>query len=120
MAKRGGRRDAAKEANWRRWVALQTSSGLNIRAFCQREQLSEASFYAWRKELMRRTTEAEADHTSTSAAKIAKFAEVRITPTPACQPIELVLSHAYRVVIPPGFDRASLQAVLEILERPTC
>jgi len=47
MAK--GDRDAAKEQFWREAVARQASSGLNVRAFCQQEQLTESAFYAWRR-----------------------------------------------------------------------
>jgi transposase-like protein len=60
MAKR---RDAAREARWRELVAEQRGSGLSVRAFCRREQLAEASLYAWRRELARRDGEpAQAGH----------------------------------------------------------
>jgi hypothetical protein len=52
MARR--QRDPAKEKFWRRALARFRSSGLSVRAFCDRELLSEPSFYAWRAELARR------------------------------------------------------------------
>lgn len=48
------RRSAEKEAFWRLVFEEHRASGQSVRAFCQQESLSEASFYAWRKELERR------------------------------------------------------------------
>ncbi len=50
----GSRRSAEKEAFWRMVLDEQRASGLSVRAFCRNESLSEASFYAWRKELRKR------------------------------------------------------------------
>jgi hypothetical protein len=49
MAK--GKRDAQLEARWRGLLAAQRKSGLSVRAFCAREQVTEPSFYAWRREI---------------------------------------------------------------------
>jgi len=53
MARRR-RRSAEKEAFWRLVFEEHQASGLSVRAFCKQEALSEASFYAWRKELAKR------------------------------------------------------------------
>lgn len=47
MAKR--QRDPAKEVYWREVLGRHASSGLSVREFCQREQLTESAFYAWRR-----------------------------------------------------------------------
>lgn len=52
MAK--GERDLAKERGWRDLVKRQAASGLSVRAFCQREGLSQASFYGWRRTIGQR------------------------------------------------------------------
>jgi hypothetical protein len=39
------------EHAWRQRLRRQTSSGLSIRAFCAREGISTASFYAWKRRL---------------------------------------------------------------------
>jgi hypothetical protein len=49
-----GRRSEEKERHWRRHLKSQAASRLSVRAYCQRERLSEVSFYAWRRELPRR------------------------------------------------------------------
>lgn len=47
MAK--SQRDAAKEAFWREAFQRFAASGLSVREFCRREQLTESAFYAWRR-----------------------------------------------------------------------
>ena len=44
-------RDETKERFWRRQVRLWQRSGQSVRAFCQDQGLSEASFYGWRHTL---------------------------------------------------------------------
>ena len=51
------KRDAAREAFWRRVVQRQANSGLSVRAFCRQETLAEANFYAWRRTIARRDQE---------------------------------------------------------------
>lgn len=53
-------RDAAKEAYWRKVLKQFSASGLSVREFCKREQLTESAFYAWRR------TIGERDDTRTS------------------------------------------------------
>jgi hypothetical protein len=46
--------DPAKEQYWRELVAQWRSSGLSAREFCSLREVTEASFYSWRRELQRR------------------------------------------------------------------
>ena len=52
MAK--GRYDRELEARWRRVLGKQAASKLSVREFCRREELSESSFYAWRRTIAQR------------------------------------------------------------------
>ncbi|MCI0334417.1 MAG: hypothetical protein L0228_14460, partial [Planctomycetes bacterium] len=52
-------RDAVKERIWRHALKRQVNSGLSVRAFCQREQLTESAFYAWRRTVAERNGEAK-------------------------------------------------------------
>jgi transposase-like protein len=52
MAKQ--QRDPAKEQYWRGMVAEFQGSGQSVREFCRTRPVTEASFYAWRRELQRR------------------------------------------------------------------
>ncbi|MCO6045265.1 hypothetical protein NG895_15240 [Aeoliella sp. ICT_H6.2] len=47
MAKK--QRDPAKEGYWRKVLGRFAASGLSVREFCKREQLTESAFYAWRR-----------------------------------------------------------------------
>ena len=55
--RKGPARDGAKEQAWRKRLASQRREKVSVREFCRRNRLSEASFYAWRRELTRRDAE---------------------------------------------------------------
>ena len=46
--------DPQREQFWRNTVAQWRQSGQSVRSFCFERRLSEASFYAWRRELAKR------------------------------------------------------------------
>lgn len=72
-------RDPDKEAFWRLAVSEQRCSLMSVRGFCRREGLSEASFYAWRRELQKRDAEVgEAAEGGRQAALPEKLAERRL------------------------------------------
>lgn len=101
----GKPRDPRKQLQWRRWIELQQRSGLTIRDFCAQQHLSEASFYAWKRELQKRHTEANT------------FVPVRILDNP--QPdtaIEVVLERGPTLRINAGFDPDTLRRLLAVLE----
>jgi transposase-like protein len=55
MARRKGpARDQRREEFWRRIVTGQLASGQTIRDWCARHDVTEASFYAWRRTLAQR------------------------------------------------------------------
>ena len=54
MARRGARRDLGKERFWRRMLRLWRRSGCSVRDFCGEHDLSEPSFFAWRRTLAER------------------------------------------------------------------
>jgi hypothetical protein len=47
--------DLSREHTWRQRHQRQRSSGLSIAAFCARERISVAAFYAWRQRLKGRS-----------------------------------------------------------------
>ena len=93
----------ARSDYWGEQVAAQENSGLTVKRFCQRQGVSEHSFYAWRKRLR--------------AQKPAlRFALVEPVPQPAsAAPLELVLASGERLLISPGVDASMVRAVLEAL-----
>jgi len=53
-------RDVKREEYWRGVLTRHVASGLTIRAFCRREQLTESAFFAWRRTIAAQDAEAEA------------------------------------------------------------
>ena len=110
MAK-GKARDGQKEQLWRRWFEDWRSSGLSVRAFCCRRDVSEASFYAWRRELHKRD------------ADPAVFVPVQLIEPQAAAPsagIDLLLPGQRTLRVAPGFDVATLRQLLAVLEGEPC
>jgi hypothetical protein len=102
----GKPRDPRKEQQWRRRIQLWKHSGLTVRDCCDRHQLTEASFYTWRRELQQR------DAATT-------FVPVRVVPDdPAvpATPIEVALASGRCIRVTPGFDPTTLRQLLAVLE----
>ena len=146
----GAGRMLATEQLWRQRVVQQPRSKLSIREFCQRAGVSEASFYAWRRELARRDADAgqsaaiepalasrqaepalsKSDMAGGRAISQPRFLPVAIDgnapAAPAASPAPTSANHVELllpsglVVRVPAHDLAALQAVLELLERPAC
>ena len=114
---------------------------MSAAAFCRQSQISQASFYAWRRRLRNAASNtgqetsnfAERDAADFTEVRIASppagnacaagdaagFSEVCVSPdsNPAADALELHLSHGHRVVVRPGFDCQTLLNLLATLER---
>lgn len=105
-------RDGAKERFWRRVVRPWQHSGLSVRAFCAQQGLAEPSFYHWRRTLGER------------AAPDTTFVPVQVrTEEPednAGGAVELVLGDGRSLRLQPGFDAATVQRLLALLEGRPC
>ena len=102
MARR--QRDTAKEAYWRKALQRFASSGLSVREFCKREQVTESTFYAWRRTIGQRgdtsdfepafvpaVVNGEADHELPLVLRLAGDLELRLPQdVPAGRVAELV------------------------------
>jgi len=93
--------DAA--GRWAEILRRQAGSRLSVAAFCRRSHIAQASFYTWRRKLRDAAT----------------FTEVRIVPdaAPAAGALELILPGGRSIVVRPGFDRRTLLALVDALER---
>jgi hypothetical protein len=47
-------RDRQRERFWRKAMSAWRASGLSVHQYCLRHELTESSFYSWRRELLRR------------------------------------------------------------------
>jgi len=143
-----GKRNLEKERYWREIAARFEGSGLKVRAFCDREQIKEHQFFAWRRELKRRATARTASQDdqrrngrndrqipNTGADGMAfrqagpdltaqgvAFAPLHVVATPPTSPssIEVIVADGRRVAVTPGFDLEALAQVLAVVERHQC
>jgi hypothetical protein len=116
--------DGAKERFWRQAIQQWRRSGLSIRAFCVERDLSEPSFYAWRRLLHERDQhfKKEAGRADVARDMPPTFVPVQVVPAApaAVAVIELVLRTGGVVRVPPGFDAATLRQLLAVFEEPSC
>lgn len=108
----GKPRDPRKEQQWRQWIQRWQKSGLSVRAFCDRHDLAQPSFYAWRRVLQQRDATAPT------------FVPVRVVPDEQLAPINcfvIVLASGRTLQVTPGFDPITLRQLLALLEEvPPC
>lgn len=115
----GPLRNPRKEQFWRDVMTRWRDSGLTVRAYCRRQRLSEASFYAWRQELAQRDEQAQ------PAADAAAVTFVPLTVQaaacgPAELPVEVVLANGRRLRVPVGVAPAVVRDLLAVLEETPC
>jgi transposase len=115
----GKPRDPRKEQHWRQLIERWQSSGLSVRAFCERHRLAVPSFYAWRRTLQQRDRRPPTSQTPESSAAFLPI-HVRHDAPDLTPSLELVLANGRCLRIPAGFDAVALRALLAVLEDPSC
>jgi transposase-like protein len=114
------RPDAAKQNRWLELIRRWQRSPITVREFCERHQVSEASFYSWRRVLRERGLLDEMMPSETAAAAPAFVKLSTVVAEAAGSPIELVLNHQRLLRVRPGFDADMLLELVRLLEEPTC
>jgi hypothetical protein len=116
------KRNAQKEAYWRDVVERQARSGLSVRRFCAEQDISEASFYGWRKKLARRDQEKAVTRVpssskpgTTNSAHGEAFIPLAVADSEHV--LEVVHPLGYRVRIPGEVNANSLKQVFDALEQ---
>jgi sarcosine oxidase gamma subunit len=114
--------DPRKQQQWLQHLQRWQRSPLSARDYCQRHQLSEASFYFWKRTLRRRglLTDTPAGH-KPLAAKAALFVPVAVQQAKASTGhIDLVTPDGWTVRLAAGFDVDSLRQLLAVLRERPC
>jgi transposase len=101
-------RDPRHEQFWRNTIAQWNKSGQTIRDFCDTRQLSEASFYGWRRELAKR------DRATSSALK---FLPVQVR---AEALLEIALPDGLVVRAPATVEPKAVAALVAALRTTPC
>lgn len=126
MSKQRGRpRDVAKEQFWREMIGRHQQGRLSVRGFCDEHALDERAFFTWRRKLA--AMDALGSRPVVRSATLTKastptFAQVSLGGAVLVNDgaVEIVLVNRRRVRVPPGFDHATLAAVLDVLEDRPC
>jgi hypothetical protein len=105
MAKTTMARTAARGEYWRERIAEQERSGMTVQRFCEDRNLTEQSFYVWRKRLRKQQPMRFALLETGPARQQATTETV----------LELVLTTGERLRIAAGVDPTALRRVLEAL-----
>ena len=119
------KRDCSKELFWRRILRLWRRSGLSVRDFCAEHDLTEPSFYAWRRIVADRDQEAarvraESERDSIPQAAVSDdtpvFVPLRVIDASTQTAFEVVLERGRVVRVLRGFDANTLRQLLAVLE----
>jgi len=127
------KRNVGKERFWRRLMALlrrlRRSQPMTVRDFCAEHDVSEPSFYAWRRIIAERDHRAQVKRRAATPRRHPEEQQpsfVPLTVLPATVNgnmaiLELVLRSGLVVRVPPGFDAGTLRQLLSVLEeKPSC
>jgi len=98
----------------RRWQQSQ----LSVRAYCARQQLSEPSFYAWKRTLQQRGLLPKAANANSHTPIFVPVSLPQSNPIAA--PLELVLPTGLTVRVAAGFDADTLRQLLALLREQPC
>ena len=107
------RRNQAREQFWRDTVAAWRQSGQSVRAFCAARDVSEATFFARRRELTDRAPLPQ----PTATAPAAQFVPVKVVPDPT---VEVVLPGGLIVRMPVAADPAAVARLVAALGGGPC
>jgi transposase-like protein len=115
------RPDLGKQERWleliQRWQRSQTT----IREFCERHQVSEASFFSWRRVLRERGLLDKAAPSKVFSADVPAFVKISgVDAGRMVSPIEVVLGQQRLLRVRPGFDASMLLELVRLLEEPAC
>lgn len=120
------KRDRGKEQFWRRTLRQWRRSGLSVRHFCAEHDLTEPSFYSWRRILTQRNevrakVERDSTHREVPVSDDTPvFVPLRVIDLPSQAAFEVVLERGLVVRVLRGFDAATLRQLLAVLEEPSC
>jgi len=113
------KQDVEKAARWQNIIREAARSGLSVREFCRRQQLTISQFYWWQRRLKPQQRSARRKR-RVGGADQASFVLVSENGESSATGIELVLGDGRRLRISRGVDEETLRSVLAALEQPAC
>lgn len=108
------RRQADRDQFWRDAIAAWKESGLTVTAFCAARGLGESTFFARRRELVRRN---QSPNAPAPPAPNTSFAAVRVIPDPA---VEIVVPGGVILRVPVDTDTVAVARLVAALRGGSC
>lgn len=111
------KRSKDRQVYWQDAVKRQSISGLSIREFCEREGVSEPSFYLWRKRV-RPGTDEEGPRTTDTAGSDTRISG-KFIPLKLLDPtseLEVIHPLGYRIRLSGEINATELRRVLDVLD----
>ena len=116
--------DPRKQQQWLQHMRRWQRSRLSVRDYCDCQQLSEASFYLWKRALQQRgllTDTAPAEGLPPRQAPAPLFLPVALRAADATTgAIELVSPDGWTVRVAAGFEPSTLRQLLAVLRERPC
>lgn len=108
-----------KELGWREILKRQAEGGLSVRKFCATEGISEPSFYAWRRKLQERSSDAarprEPRRRVDESGNGRLFVPLKLLE--GSRTLEIIHPRGYRVQLTGDVNPVALRQVLEVLDQ---
>jgi hypothetical protein len=107
-----------RELRWREILDRQAQSDLSVRKFCATEGISEPSFYAWRKKLVKRNIDKTQSHQPTQRVDKPDngrlFVPMKLLD--ANQTLEIIHPLGYRIHLTGDVNPVALRHVIGVLD----
>ena len=108
-------RSAEKERFWQGVLKEQSKSGLTVKAFCQQQGVSVPSFYAWRRKLSKRNSDARGQEDDPPRmVPVTVIPPVPTTPRENV-PIEIVTPNGFTLRVDRALSPADIAALLQVV-----
>jgi hypothetical protein len=110
----------ATRSQWMGRVERWRESGLTAAAFARKYRVSESQLRWWKwrlGEIASQVSIVPAEASGTGASALSPLTFVEMTTSRATASFEVVLASGVRVLVPTQFDGASLERLLDVLER---
>jgi hypothetical protein len=104
--------DHATRQRWQQRLERFLRSELTVSAFCEREGVSTASFYTWRRRLQHGPAPTD--------SRTPSLVPVRLVSPPVSAPVELLLPSGAMLRLSPDCDLAWLRRLLPLLGITPC
>jgi len=107
-----------RQLYWQEIMDRQAKSDLSIRAFCSREQISEPSFYVWRRKLRERNGDETRSMTGSrrgeDTGQDREF--IPLTLVDGTGPVEVIHPDGYRICFTGEVALPTLERILDVLD----